>query len=92
MFMLSLCVLVLFQPNMGLFNDSYPHMTDIVADSTASTALLIFLTPTVSLFVTIFTVFHCLSTLTPALWLWCFGLRTVWLEDVGVDVSMWMQT
>lgn len=86
MFMLSLCVLVLFQPNMGLFKDSYPHMTDIVADSTASTALLIFLTLTVSLFVTIFTVFYCLSALTPALWLWCFGLRTVWLEDVSVDV------
>lgn len=80
--------LILFQPNMGLFKDCYHHMTDAGVDSTASNTLLIFLTLTVSLFVTIFTAFYCLPVLSSAVCLWCFRLRMVWLEDVGVDVQV----
>lgn len=63
-------------------------MTDVVVDSTASNALLIFLPLTVSLFVTIFTAFYCLPGLSSAVCLGCFRLRMVWLEDVGVDVQV----
>lgn len=39
---------------MGLREDCYPHMTDIVADIAAPAALLISLTLAVSLLVTVF--------------------------------------
>lgn len=51
MFTLNFSVLMWYHPNMGLREDCYPHMTDIVADSAA---LLIFLTLAVSLLVTVF--------------------------------------
>lgn len=65
---------------MGLREDCYPHMTDIVADIAAPAALLISLTLAVSLWVTVFAASRrCL----PLYILRCFGLGVTLAERHG---------